>query len=217
MSTNGVSETGFGNRDQDYTKSMKWVVTTGGKTVTIEVNGPTNFGRKHLLLKSRDATRSKGLDQSYGWGIQSALYHVVGWDTAVDTYAKDKMAHRVDHRNRKDWSAAGGTKENRWAEKYRGKPAQVVTKNTVINCVTTSQRSIDSKEAAVKFATALDAAGLGVGAKAPVDVDFGKECVHTVDFDVAKSKVTGTTYAKGVKVLAKKTGADSYEIIHLEA
>lgn len=194
--------TGFEDRDQDYTKAMTWVVETEGQTVTMQLNGTTHFGRKHLLLPSRDTTKAEEDKKQYGWGI----WWLMGWKTGVDDHVENKSRNRLTHRQQRKWNAGQGTQERRWAEKYKSHaPA-----NTVLNLVTISQKSISAEIASVAFAKNLIALGLSAnGDTGTIDVDFGRQCVVHVYGN-------GTiSHGSSLKVVVKLVGANTYEFMHL--
>ena len=77
-------EKGFTDRSQNYTEKMYWVVTSEGKKVTLEMNGSTNFARKHILLPSRKADKLKNLKT----------------EDDYDDYVTQKNINRVTHRSK---------------------------------------------------------------------------------------------------------------------
>lgn len=203
------TKTGFDTRSSgardaaDYNQAMTWVITMGGTATTMQLNGNSHFARKHLLLPTRDAVKKAQDKSDYGWG----LHWLRGIPTGVDAHIEQKMQNRLDNRNAKDWAAAAGSDERRWADKYRGHAGANVPANTVINLVTTSQKSIAAKKAAEVCAKALNASVIAVGAQANVTFDFGSQCVLSWDG-------TNITSASSMIVVVRKTAADTYLFIH---
>jgi len=153
-----IKEEGFGDRSRNYAEKMFWVVAKDGKQATIEMNGSTNFGRKHLLLPSRNAARISRLTTPDDF----------------DAYVAQKNANRAQHRGKAQSYAAPTTdlqrEKSRWKEKYHSGGSR----NTVVNLVTSSQKSIDSREAAEAFFDAIVNGNIAKGAEAVVTVDFGR-------------------------------------------
>lgn len=137
----------------------------------------------------------------------------------------------------------------RWSEKYRGNPQPAApanpivgpllpvgtgalqggaqgNRNSVINLVTQSQKSIDGKAAAETFATVLGglpAAPGAVGAvhdHGEIDVDFGRQCVINTEYTRIHRVASITGYSDGVRVGVHETvsgapNARSFSIYHL--
>lgn len=137
----------------------------------------------------------------------------------------------------------------RWSDKYRGNPQPAGpadpiigpllpvgtgalqggaqgNRNSVINLVTQSQKSIDGKAAAEIFANtlgALPAAPGAVGAvhdHGEIDVDFGRQCVISTEYTRIHRVASITGYSTGVRVGVHETvtgapGNRSFSVYHL--
>jgi hypothetical protein len=190
-----TKEEGFADRSRNYAQKMFWVVAKDGKEATIEMNGATNFGRKHLLLPSRKADKTASFKKPEDF----------------DAYVAQKNANRAQHRGKAQAYAAPATdlqrEKSRWKDKYHSGGS----KNTVVNLVTSSQKSIDSKKAAEAFFDAIVGGNIAKGAEAVVTVDFGQMCVLSHN----KQGVDQGT-STSIQVLVKCVGDDSYEVVHME-
>lgn len=191
-----VQEKGFSDRSKtNYSEKMYWVVTSEGTTATLELNGSTNFGRKHLLLPSLKADKLKDKKTKEDF----------------DAYVTQKNINRATHRSKAEHYASPSTDlqktKTRWKDKYHSG----TSKNTVINLVTSSQNSIDSKSAALAFFKAVSGEKWSNGETKPINVDFGRVCVLSHN---KKGEKLGDS--SKVEVLVKCTGDGSYEVVHME-